>query len=150
MKNRNKLGAVKTSPQTGIEAIPVPDSARIGRLNGSGEFVVESATEEFTCLCPKTGQPDYAKLRIFYIPQEQMYELKSLKLYLWKFREEGHFHEDVTNMIANKLFEALRPRALYVLIKFNTRGGIWTNVRAFRGSKTISDWAHLVGGFGRE
>ena len=83
---------------------------------------------EFTCLCPKTGQPDFATIAVRYVPNRTCVELKSLKLYLWSFRNEGHFHEAVTNLILDDLVEALRPRFLEVVGDFFVRGGIHTVV----------------------
>jgi 7-cyano-7-deazaguanine reductase len=83
---------------------------------------------EFTCLCPKTGQPDFATIRIRYVPDKRCVELKSLKLYLWSFRDEGHFHEAVTNRIADDLLRLLDPRKLTVVGDFMVRGGIHTVV----------------------
>lgn len=83
---------------------------------------------EFTCLCPMTGQPDFARFRIRYVPDRLCVELKSLKLYLWSFRDEGHFHEAVTNRILDDLVRALRPRSLRLEGDFFVRGGIGTVV----------------------
>ena len=83
---------------------------------------------EFTCLCPLTGQPDFAQFKIRYVPDELCVELKSLKLYLWSFRNEGAFHEAVTNRIADDLIRSIRPRALTLEGTFNVRGGIGTVV----------------------
>jgi len=83
---------------------------------------------EFTCLCPKTGQPDFATIRIRYIPDALCVELKSLKLYLWSFRDEGHFHEDVTNRILDDLVRLVKPKRLTVVGDFNEQGGIHTVV----------------------
>jgi 7-cyano-7-deazaguanine reductase len=85
---------------------------------------------EFTCLCPMTGQPDFATIRIAYVPGELCVELKSLKLYLWSFRNEGTFHEAVTNRILDDLIAALRPRKAEVVGDFLVRGGIHTVVTA--------------------
>ena len=85
---------------------------------------------EFTCLCPKTGQPDFATLHLAYIPDRLCVELKSLKLYVWSFRDEGHFHEEVTNAIADDLVRALKPRFLRLTADFYVRGGIYTTVEA--------------------
>jgi 7-cyano-7-deazaguanine reductase len=85
---------------------------------------------EFTCLCPKTGQPDFAVLYLDYIPDKTCVELKSLKLYIWSFRNEGHFHEDVTNRILDDLVKATNPRFMRLTAKFNVRGGIFTDVVA--------------------
>jgi 7-cyano-7-deazaguanine reductase len=92
------------------------------------DYTITSTCPEFTCVCPKTGQPDFATLVLEYVPDKKCVELKSLKLYLVSFRNEGHFHEDVTNRIANDLIEALKPRRLKLLGQFNTRGGIHTDI----------------------
>ena len=85
---------------------------------------------EFTCLCPRTGQPDFATMRIRYVPDRLCVELKSLKLYLWSFRDQGHFHEAVTNRILDDLVKATRPRRMTVVGDFYVRGGIHTVVTA--------------------
>ena len=90
---------------------------------------------EFTCLCPLTGQPDFATIRIRYVPDERLVELKSLKLYLWSYRGEGAFHEDVTNRILNDFVAAARPRWAEVVGDFNVRGGIKTEIRAAYGKR---------------
>jgi len=83
---------------------------------------------EFTCLCPKTGQPDFATLHLEYVPDALCIELKSLKLYIWSYRSEGAFHEAVTNRIADDLTDLMRPRFLRLKADFNVRGGIYTTV----------------------
>jgi 7-cyano-7-deazaguanine reductase len=83
---------------------------------------------EFTCLCPKTGQPDYAEFQLEYVPDVLCVELKSLKLYMWSFRDEGAFHEDVTNRILDDLVAATQPKFMRLTGKWNVRGGIWTDV----------------------
>jgi len=85
---------------------------------------------EFTCLCPKTGQPDFATLKLEYVPNELCVELKSLKLYIWSFRSRGAFHEAVTNEVLRDLVAALKPRFMRVAADFNVRGGIYTSVAA--------------------
>ena len=85
---------------------------------------------EFTCLCPKTGQPDFATLHLEYVPDSKCVELKSLKLYIWSYRDEGAFHEAVTNRILDDLVQALQPKSLTVVGDFNVRGGIHTTIRA--------------------
>jgi 7-cyano-7-deazaguanine reductase len=85
---------------------------------------------EFTCLCPKTGQPDFAVLTLDYIADMRCVELKSLKLYVWSFRDEGHFHEDVTNRILDDLVQTTQPRFMRLTARFNVRGGIFTTVVA--------------------
>lgn len=85
---------------------------------------------EFTCLCPKTGQPDFATLHLEYVPDSKCVELKSLKLYIWSYRDEGAFHEAVTNRILDDLVEAMKPRFIRLTAEFNVRGGIYTTVVA--------------------
>jgi len=94
------------------------------------DFHIHMEIPEFTCLCPKTGQPDFAVLYLDYIADKKCVELKSLKLYIWSFRNEGHFHEDVTNRILDDLVMALDPRFMRLTAKFYVRGGIFTNVVA--------------------
>lgn len=94
------------------------------------DYQIHMEIPEFTCLCPKTGQPDFATLILDYIPDKLCVELKSLKLYAWSFREEGHFHEDVTNRILDDLVKATQPRYMRLTAKFYVRGGIFTNVVA--------------------
>lgn len=91
---------------------------------------IEFECPEFTCLCPRTGQPDFATIRIRYVPDRLCVELKSLKLYLWSYRNEGAFHEDVTHRILDDLVRALSPREMTVEGDFNVRGGIHTVVTA--------------------
>ncbi|HNS55537.1 MAG TPA: preQ(1) synthase [Smithellaceae bacterium] len=98
-------------------------------------YTVTLQTEEFTCVCPMTGQPDYAKLKIQYIPDKKIVESKSLKLYLWSFRNEGVFHEHLTNMILDDLVAALNPRWCKVSAEFAARGGIGITVDAEYTSK---------------
>jgi 7-cyano-7-deazaguanine reductase len=111
-----------TTPATTLDSFPNP---RPGR-----EYEVRFECPEFTCLCPKTGQPDFATIRIRYVPGERCVELKSLKLYLWSFRDQGHFHEAVTNRILDDLVRALAPRRMVVEGDFLVRGGIHTVVVA--------------------
>lgn len=96
--------------------------------NASRDYHIHMEIPEFTCLCPKTGQPDFATLILDYIPDQRCVELKSLKLYAWSFRNEGHFHEAVTNHIVDDLVALLDPRFLRLTAKFYVRGGIFTNV----------------------
>ena len=92
------------------------------------DYTIRIDVPEFTCLCPKTGQPDFASFLIEYVPEQRCIELKSLKLYMWSFREEGAFHEAVTNQILSDLVTACEPRFLRLTGKFNVRGGIYTSV----------------------
>lgn len=94
------------------------------------DYTVTLSTEEFTCVCPMTGQPDFAKIKIQYIPDRKIVESKSLKLYLWSFRNEGVFHEHVTNIILDDLAAALAPRWCKVTAQFAVRGGIAITVDA--------------------
>lgn len=115
-----KLGAKINNPTRSLETFPNPNPER--------DYHIRIDSPEFTCLCPKTGQPDFAEIKLDYVPDELCVELKSLKLYYWSFRDEGHFHEQVTNMIANDLIELLDPRYLKVEAVFNVRGGVYTTV----------------------
>jgi 7-cyano-7-deazaguanine reductase len=99
------------------------------------DYEVRFECPEFTCLCPKTGQPDFATLRIVYVPDQRCVELKSFKLYLWSFRAVGAFHEAVTNRICDDLAAVLQPRFLEVEALFNVRGGIVTTVVCRHGSR---------------
>src|SRR5438309_7654969 len=93
------------------------------------EYEIEHVCPEFTSVCPMTGQPDFATIRIRYVPDEKCVELKSLKLYLWSYRDEGAFHEAVTNRIADDLIRTLDPRFIEVEGDFYVRGGIKTKVK---------------------
>jgi 7-cyano-7-deazaguanine reductase len=112
-----------TTPKSAkLETFPNPSPAR--------DYEIRFECPEFTCLCPKTGQPDFAVVRIRYVPDKACVELKSLKLYLWSFRDEGHFHEAVTNRILDDLVRTLAPRRMTVEGDFYVRGGIHTVVVA--------------------
>lgn len=111
-----------TQPSKKLETFPNPHPYR--------EYEIDITCPEFTCVCPMTGQPDFATINIKYVPGPRCVELKSLKLYFWSFREEGHFHEDVVNRILNDLVEATDPIRMTVTGDFNVRGGIKTIVRA--------------------
>lgn len=100
------------------------------------DYEVSLAIPEFTCVCPMTGQPDFATIRIRYVPDRHLVELKSLKLYIWSYREEGAFHEDVTNRILNDFIAAARPRWIEVTGDFNVRGGIKTTVTVTYGKRS--------------
>ncbi|RIK10729.1 MAG: NADPH-dependent 7-cyano-7-deazaguanine reductase QueF [Acidobacteria bacterium] len=113
---------MSTKPSRELEAIPNPNPER--------DYEVTMVCPEFTCLCPRTGQPDFATFTIHYRPGPSIVELKSLKLYLWSFRDEGHFHEAVTNQVLDDLVAAIEPREMTVEAKFNIRGGITTTVTA--------------------
>lgn len=105
------------------------------------DYAVHLEAPEFTCLCPKTGQPDFATIRVTYVPDGRCVELKSLKVYLWAFRDRGAFHEAVTNTIADDLVAALSPRCLRVTACFNVRGGITTTVTV---EHRAPGWARTV------
>ena len=111
-----------TQPSTTLETFPNPAPQR--------DFHIHMEIPEFTCLCPKTGQPDFATLILDYIPEKTCVELKSLKLYIWSFRDQGCFHEAVTNQILDDLVRATKPRFMRLTAKFYVRGGIFTNVVA--------------------
>lgn len=111
-----------SQPSKALETFPNPAPER--------DYQIHIEIPEFTCLCPKTGQPDFATLILDYIPDERCVELKSLKLYIWSFRNEGHFHEAVTNRILGDLAEALSPRFMRLTARFYVRGGIFTTVVA--------------------
>ncbi len=106
----------------GLETFPNPGAER--------DYVIRMEIPEFTCLCPKTGQPDFATLHLEYVPDRRCVELKSLKLYVWSFRDEGRFHEAVTNEILDDLVAATRPRYMRLTAEFFVRGGIYTTVEA--------------------
>ena len=107
-------------PTRELETFANPETGR--------DYEIRFETSEFTCLCPRTGQPDFATLRIRYVPNELCVELKSLKLYLWSFRDEGAFHVAVTNRILDDLVAAVAPRSMTIEADFNVRGGIHTVV----------------------
>ena len=111
-----------TSPSQAIETFPNPQPDR--------DYTIRMRIPEFTCLCPRTGQPDFATLELEYVPDQHCVELKSLKLYVWSFRDRGAFHEAVTNEIADILATTLQPRFLRLTAHFNVRGGIITTVVA--------------------
>ena len=96
--------------------------------NPERDYTIHIDVPEFTCLCPKTGQPDFATITIDYVPDQACVELKALKMYIWSFRNEGAFHEAVTNRILNDLVGACQPRYMRVEAEFNVRGGIYTTV----------------------
>ena len=111
-----------TQPSTDLETFANPHPGR--------DYTVRIRIPEFTCLCPKTGQPDFATLQLEYVPDRRCVELKALKLYVWSFRDQGAFHEDVTNQILDKLVSVCEPRFMRLTAEFNVRGGIYTTVVA--------------------
>jgi 7-cyano-7-deazaguanine reductase len=111
-----------TAPSSSLEVFTNPAPER--------DYTIRMTIPEFTCLCPKTGQPDFATLELEYVPHLTCVELKSPKLYIWSFRDRGTFHEAVTNEILGVLVAATAPRFMRLTAKFNVRGGIYTNVVA--------------------
>jgi 7-cyano-7-deazaguanine reductase len=109
-----------TKPSRDLETFSNPAPAR--------DFRIHMEIPEFTCLCPKTGQPDFATLILDYVPDRLCVELKSLKLYIWSFRNEGAFHEAVTNRILDDLVRATKPRYMRLTARFYVRGGVFTTV----------------------
>ena len=118
-----------TKPSRELESFDNPNIDR--------DYEIEFDCPEFTCLCPLTGQPDFAKIRISYIPGDKCVELKSLKLYLWSYRDEGAFHEKVTNRILDDLVAAIAPRFMEIRGEWFVRGGITTWVTV---SHTDEEW----------
>lgn len=114
--------ATRARPSTVLETFPNPSPAR--------DYTIRMSIPEFTCLCPRTGQPDFATLELEYVPDATCLELKSLKLYVWSFRDRGAFHEAVTNEILDHLVDAAAPRFMRLTARFNVRGGIYTAVIA--------------------
>lgn len=109
-----------TKPSSKFEVFDNPQPDR--------DYTIHIDVPEFTCLCPMTGQPDFATMHLAYVPDRLCVELKSLKLYMWSFRDEGAFHEAVTNRILDDLVTALDPRFARLTAKFNVRGGLYTDV----------------------
>lgn len=127
LKGLSHLGNTQNKPQHTLETFP---NRNLGR-----NYVVELSTSEFTCLCPATGQPDFAKISIQYVPGPRIVESKSLKLYFWGYRQQGVFHEHLTNKILDDLVAALDPVWCQVTGAFEVRGGIAITVRAEHGKK---------------
>jgi len=111
-----------TQPSRELEVFDNPSPER--------DYTIRLRVPEFTCLCPKTGQPDFATLHVEYVPERLCVELLSLKLYIWSYRDEGAFHEAVTNRILGDLVRACAPRFMRITAEFNVRGGIYTTVVA--------------------
>ena len=116
-----------TQPSKQLEVVPNPQADR--------DYEVSLEIPEFTCLCPRTGQPDFATIRITYVPDQHLVELLSIKLYIWSYRNEGAFHEDVTNRILNDFVAVAAPRWIEVIGDWSVRGGIKTIVRATHGKR---------------
>ena len=113
---------MSTHPSNRLETFDNPQPER--------DYTIRIRIPEFTCLCPKTGQPDFATIHLEYVPARHCIELKALKLYIWSFRDQGAFHEAVTNRILDDLAAACEPRFMRVTAEFNVRGGIYTTVVA--------------------
>ena len=112
--------------------------------NINKDYLIKIKVPEFTCLCPKTGQPDFAIVYIKYTPKDLCIELKSLKLYMTSYRDIGAFHEAITNQICNDLVEIIAPNYLEVKIKFNVRGGIYTEVQCRNINDAWTDKLNLI------
>jgi 7-cyano-7-deazaguanine reductase len=113
-----------------MATLPTQTLETFANPNPERDYRIHMEIPEFTCLCPKTGQPDFATLYLDYIPDRSCVELKSLKLYIWSYRDQGAFHEAVTNRIVDDLVRAISPRFLRLTAKFFVRGGIFTTVVA--------------------
>jgi 7-cyano-7-deazaguanine reductase len=113
---------MSTQPSKDLETFVNPRPDR--------DYTIHISTPEFTCLCPKTGQPDFATIEIDYVPAALCVELKSLKLYMWAFRDKGAFHEAVTNEILDDIVAAIQPSFMRVCAEFNVRGGVYTTIVA--------------------
>jgi 7-cyano-7-deazaguanine reductase len=113
---------MSTQPSKELEVFDNPQTDK--------DYTIRISVPEFTCLCPKTGQPDFATLDIEYVPDQSCIELKALKMYVWSYRDEGAFHEAVTNKILADLVAACEPRFMRLTAEFNVRGGIYTTVVA--------------------
>ena len=111
-----------SQPSKTLETFPSPQPGR--------DFTIYIRIPEFTCLCPVTGQPDFAELHLQYVPEKTCVELKALKNYIWSYRDQGAFHEAVTNRILDDLVAAVQPRFMRLTADFNVRGGIYTQVIA--------------------
>lgn len=111
-----------SQPNKSLETFENPQPGR--------DYTIRIRVPEFTCLCPKTGQPDFAEMTIEYVANRLCVELKSLKMYVWSYRDEGAFHEAVTNRILDDLVSAVKPRFMRITADFNVRGGIYTTVAA--------------------
>ena len=127
LEDLSLLGESATRPGKKLETFPNRHPQR--------DYVVKLETEEFTCLCPATGQPDFARIAIEYIPDQRILESKSLKLYLWSYRDQGVFHEHVANLILDDLVATLAPRWCRIRGDFSVRGGIGIKVTAEHGQR---------------
>jgi 7-cyano-7-deazaguanine reductase len=121
-----------------MTSAPLPSLETFQNPKSDRDYLIRIRIPEFTCLCPKTGQPDFATLRLAYVPDHQCLELKALKLYIWSYRETGAYHEDITNRILDDVVAAIRPRFARIEARFNVRGGLYTTVIAHY---QAPDWA---------
>ncbi len=128
--DKNELTEGLTQLGSGEVARPSRTLETFPNQHPERRYTVTLESSEFTCVCPMTGQPDFATIKIRYIPDKRIVESKSLKLYLWSFRDEGHFHEHVTNTILDDMVETLDPHYCEVVGEFNVRGGISITVEA--------------------
>lgn len=119
-----------SQPSKDLETFENPQPGR--------DYTIRIHIPEFTCLCPKTGQPDFAEMTLEYVPDRHCVELKALKMYIWSFRDQGAFHEAVTNQILGDLVAATQPRFMRLTAEFNVRGGIYTTVVC---DHKATDWA---------
>ncbi len=121
-----------------MTSAPLPSLETFQNPKPDRDYLIRIRIPEFTCLCPKTGQPDFATLTLAYVPDHHCLELKALKLYIWSYRETGAYHEDVTNRILDDVVAAIRPRFARIEARFNVRGGLYTSVIAHY---QAPDWA---------
>jgi 7-cyano-7-deazaguanine reductase len=121
---------MNTQDQNATPASPRRELDTFNNPNPGSDYSIRIRIPEFTCLCPKTGQPDFATLYLDYIPEDRCVELKSLKLYIWSYRDTGAFHEAVAHEILNDVVAAIAPRWARLTARFNVRGGIYTTVIA--------------------
>jgi 7-cyano-7-deazaguanine reductase len=126
------MSATPAIPTAGAKRAPADEITTFPNPAPKHDYTIRMSIPEFTCLCPMTGQPDFATLELEYVPDVLCVELKSLKLYIWSFRDRGVFHEAVTNEIVDRLAGAIRPRFMRLTARFNVRGGIYTTVVAER------------------
>jgi 7-cyano-7-deazaguanine reductase len=129
-KEKDDFAGLTLLGRDGREAKPSKQLETFPNRHRERDYVVTLQTDEFTCVCPMTGQPDFARLKMQYIPDERIVESKSLKIYLWTYRNEGAFHEHVTNRILDDLVAALSPRWCKIQAEFAVRGGISITIEA--------------------
>ena len=127
---------MSTKPSKALETFPNPQPGR--------DYTIRMCIPEFTCLCPKTGQPDFAEMRLEYVADKTCVELKSLKLYIWSFRDEGHFHEDVTNRILDDLVKATKPRFMRLSAAASTPRSLPSTTRRAGRRRRRSNWRNFA------